>query len=295
MTTHTTFVVGFDGSEAAQDALRLGELLADVFDGALVVAVVHPFDRLMPHGGVTPVPPYDFEAASREQAHRVADQARALCRSTDIAEVRVIGAAVAADALASLGEELDAAAVVVGSSEHAAIGRIAPGSVAEALLSGAPCPVAVAPAGFAARAQRHLCRVGVAYDGSEESAHALGAAERLAAPVHARLSVVGVADAPDDDVSTAVRHAVAAAPAMLAAHADVRTGDPADALAEASSDLDLLVCGSRRRGPLRRVVLGSVTAKLIRSARCPVLVIPRGTAGPLRDTPAGAVGASGRS
>lgn len=46
-------------------------------------------------------------------------------------------------------------------------------------------------------------------------------------------------------------------------------------LADAAADADLLVVGSRGYGPLRRVLLGSTSAGLVRSARCPVLVYPR--------------------
>ena len=68
---------------------------------------------------------------------------------------------------------------------------------------------------------------------------------------------------------------------MLAASADVRSGEAWEELRDAGRELDLLVCGSRRYGLLRRVLLGSVTARLIRDAECPVLVIPRGAGGPL--------------
>jgi nucleotide-binding universal stress UspA family protein len=52
-------------------------------------------------------------------------------------------------------------------------------------------------------------------------------------------------------------------------------GDPADELATQASDLDLLVIGSRGYGPLRSVLLGGVSAKVMRSAPCPVFVVPR--------------------
>jgi nucleotide-binding universal stress UspA family protein len=42
-------------------------------------------------------------------------------------------------------------------------------------------------------------------------------------------------------------------------------------------DADLLVCGSRGCGPLRRVLLGGVSSRLLRRAACPLMVIPRGT------------------
>jgi nucleotide-binding universal stress UspA family protein len=38
----------------------------------------------------------------------------------------------------------------------------------------------------------------------------------------------------------------------------------------------LLVCGSRGHGPLTGVILGSVSSGVLRKARCPVLVVPRG-------------------
>jgi nucleotide-binding universal stress UspA family protein len=40
--------------------------------------------------------------------------------------------------------------------------------------------------------------------------------------------------------------------------------------------VDLLVCGSRGYGPVRRVLLGTVSAALVRQASLPVLVVPRG-------------------
>ena len=43
-----------------------------------------------------------------------------------------------------------------------------------------------------------------------------------------------------------------------------------------SHALDLLVVGSRGYGPLKRLTMGSTSAKLVRSAQCPVIVVPRG-------------------
>jgi hypothetical protein len=45
------------------------------------------------------------------------------------------------------------------------------------------------------------------------------------------------------------------------------------------------VCGSRGYGPLRAVLLGGVTHELVRPARCPVLIVPRGTDQALADIP----------
>jgi len=57
---------------------------------------------------------------------------------------------------------------------------------------------------------------------------------------------------------------------------DLPSGDPARELADAAHDLDLLVTGSRGYGPVRRLMLGSTSTKLVHEAPCPVLVLTRG-------------------
>jgi hypothetical protein len=52
-------------------------------------------------------------------------------------------------------------------------------------------------------------------------------------------------------------------------------GDAAAELSKATVHLDLLVLGSRGYGPLGAVLLGSVSNTLVRTARCPVVVVPR--------------------
>ena len=123
-------------------------------------------------------------------------------------------------------------------------------------------------------------RVGVAYDESEEATRALIAAEGLAARLHAKLTVVSVAGSSEqrEALQTRLERIVNEAPAMLAARADVRSGEAWEELREAGRELDLLVCGSRSYGPLRRVLLGSVTARLIRDAECPFSSSPAGPA-----------------
>jgi nucleotide-binding universal stress UspA family protein len=82
------------------------------------------------------------------------------------------------------------------------------------------------------------------------------------------------------------REAIEAATPMLertaAAASDVSTeikvvfGDPANALIAAAHDADaeLMVVGSRGRGPIASMMLGSVSAQLAAVAPCPVVVVP---------------------
>jgi nucleotide-binding universal stress UspA family protein len=75
-------------------------------------------------------------------------------------------------------------------------------------------------------------------------------------------------------------HAIAKAletlPRELRASGQVLSGRAAKLLvSKAEEGVDLLVTGSRGYGPSRRVLLGSVSSKLARSAPCPLLVVPR--------------------
>lgn len=53
-------------------------------------------------------------------------------------------------------------------------------------------------------------------------------------------------------------------------------GEPASVLIERSEEFDILMLGSRAYGPLRHVLMGSVSARVMREAHCPVVVVPRG-------------------
>jgi nucleotide-binding universal stress UspA family protein len=85
-------------------------------------------------------------------------------------------------------------------------------------------------------------------------------------------------DALRQEVEQHVRDSLAEAAATLPAGTEtvLRSGDAAQALIERTEQLDLLVTGSRGYGPLRSVLVGGVSGKLIRDAHCPVIVVPRG-------------------
>ena len=55
-------------------------------------------------------------------------------------------------------------------------------------------------------------------------------------------------------------------------------GDPAESILEAAAAerVDVIVLGSHGRGPLGRLILGSVSEDVVRRARVPVIVVPRG-------------------
>jgi nucleotide-binding universal stress UspA family protein len=122
-----------------------------------------------------------------------------------------------AEVLRELAENGEADLIVLGSTHRAALGAVAPGSVAEHLLKGARCRLVIAPKGYArARALlaaelageevddvpekallpnlREEARVlAVGFDGGAESRAALAEAAVLAERFRAALRVIGVA------------------------------------------------------------------------------------------------------
>lgn len=59
----------------------------------------------------------------------------------------------------------------------------------------------------------------------------------------------------------------------LDVHSELVTGDPRQVLIDASTDAASIVLGSRGRGPVASLLLGSVSVGVVRLARCPVVVL----------------------
>jgi nucleotide-binding universal stress UspA family protein len=89
--------------------------------------------------------------------------------------------------LHELAEDEGADLLVVGSSRRGLLGRVMLGDDTRAALNGAPCAVAPAPAGYAQQ-PRAIERVGVGYNCSPESEHALGVGRKLARQFSASLA-----------------------------------------------------------------------------------------------------------
>jgi nucleotide-binding universal stress UspA family protein len=152
-------------------------------------------------------------------------------------------------------------------------------------LNGAPCAIAIAPANYS-REPVAVREIGVGYNGTPESEHALELARRLAAGTGARLSAFEAVSLStsrfearlfrlSDAIDTLVKEARERLTALAGVEAHAAYGDAAEELALYSASLDLLVVGSRGYGPLGRLMHGSTSRKLTRMARCPLLVLPR--------------------
>ena len=263
-------IVGCDEGPGATDALRFASVVARATRADLILANVH-------HG-------HDAEAR-----RLLAAVERTVPYGTR-AEMRAIEGRSPAHGLHALAESERADLIVVGPPSHNKRGQ-------SPFVTGAHCPVAIAPTGFADDPDPGLRVIGVAFDASPESEHALAMAADLALASRAALKLIGVAEppprptvgmaamyVPDPEVDYRgllqgeLEAAADELPISLRAQVVLADGDVAAQLVKRAAPLSLLVMGSRGYGPFRRALLGSVSAHVLRSAQCPVVVVPRGAA-----------------
>jgi nucleotide-binding universal stress UspA family protein len=234
-------------------------------------------------------------ADRHRQAETVLDAARELLDGVDGVEYRVVASSSAAHGLHDLADGLDASLIAVGSSHAGREPRLFAGSTADRLLSGSGTPVGIAPPGLRNRDPGAKNRFGVAYIDTPDGQAALALAATFAARVGASLTLYSVlvdearavlpvigrdaehafAESARDSFQRALDEAVGRLPGGVAATGRLLTGDVIELLADIE-DVDVLFCGSRGYGPARRILLGGVSSRLVRQARSPVVVVPRG-------------------
>ena len=274
-------IVGFDESPESIDALAFARDMAEP-EAAITLAQIHDPGLTGARAAL-----YDQEIEARLES--MSASARPVLGGRRFDPVAVGGSP--ARQLNRLAHERGADLVVVGSTHRGPIGRVFVGSVADRLLNGSPCPVAVAPRGYAARMGKSLDRaVVVGYDGTEEAQRALETGKRVARALGAKLRLVAglraLEPAPGrgpyvpivkSHFLAALERAESECGRELAVETALVDGVPEEVLLRESEDARLLVVGSRGYGPVSRVLLGSVSSALVHDGACPVIVVPRGS------------------
>jgi nucleotide-binding universal stress UspA family protein len=189
----------------------------------------------------------------------------------------------------------DAELIVLGSAREGMADHLHI-SLMERMVHGAPCAVAVAPPHYAEGSPGRFLRVGVGFSTAEEGIAALHLARQLAARAGGGLEVIAGAGLepalagyafsspalPEverqiyEETKATLERATEDLGDEVPVTRETIKGDPAGVLIERTGELDILMLGSRAYGPLRHVLMGSVSARVIREAHCPVLVVPRG-------------------
>jgi nucleotide-binding universal stress UspA family protein len=157
-------------------------------------------------------------------------------------------------------------------------------TTAERLLDGAPCAVAVVPAdaggGGPAGTEPGVAfaAIGVGLVQTPEAEAAARDAELLARRAGARLRVLCAVRPGNAERHWRVEEfagAVLPAEPGVPVDVDVDDREPRDLLVAVSSEVDVLVCGSRCYGPHPATLRGGVTRHVTTQAACPVIVTAR--------------------
>ena len=303
-----TVVVGVDGSPGSRDALGYA-LTAAAHRGAVLELVASYAGELSWISGA-PVAFGDLAEIREDTEKRVLDLLHEVAGQLGIpldggagsVRTRVVAALYPA-AVELTQRSGDAALLVVGSRGRGVVRSALLGSVALHCVTHARCPVVVVhPSPERAEGAG---RVVVGVDGSDAARAALSAAVEEAARTAAVVEVVAsyvladhwtdlhsvlipTADQVRAEVRGAaevvVREVLAERPAgdpVPDVRLEVVEGAAQDVLVDAAAGADLLVVGSRGRGPVRGILLGSVALHCAMHAPCPVVVVrPTGTRTP---------------
>ena len=284
-------VIGCDGSSESRDALSFGARIA--VGARAHLTLVAAFPHLRSHAGSEA-----FELALGRKSDPIFADARAevgpIAGGVPVHEVSV-GDGSPAALLSRVADGESADLIVLGSSHRGPLTRALLGGTADRLIRTTPCPVAIVPRGYADRHSKGLRLVGAAYDGTAGAERAVRQATAIVRAFSGGVRVIAVVEqigpadvayagqteaGPDARFSQgllerASDELLASLPEDVDADKVILSGDPVEALTGAGSRLlDALVVGSHADGPVLRVLLGSVSTQVSRTAACPVIVVP---------------------
>ena len=187
------------------------------------------------------------------------------------------------ETLLDIAGDEDAELIVVGSRGRGALRSALLGSVSRRLTAQAPCPVVIVtpgaveyrasrPDGSDGRVPSLVCGI----DGSEPSLKAARLAADLADRLGDRLLLLHAHDARRRNWVSGLADADWPASDGTKPTRLIEPGPPAYALESVAGreGARLIVVGARAMGPLRSALVGSVSAQLIGTAGCPVVIVP---------------------
>ena len=290
-TARRSIVVATDGTSQSDGAVRVGRALAqrDGFSADLL-SVVEPMPAFPTDAVVMP---------DIQQLNTIAREGRAetLLRQRDRTHPGIrdwpfdIEMGPRVETIVSRAERADAALILVGIGAHGVGARLMQRETAVRVMRAARCPVLALPSD--AWGVPHSAIVAVDFTPSSDHA-ALTALSLLGhrgtlylAHVLPRVVIPQGDPRPFDQVTgadstlarlQALQRRLAPPPGVRVEHVMLQ-GDPAHELVAFASQnaVDLIAAGTHGKSALERLVLGSVSTSLIRTAPCWVLVAPPST------------------
>jgi nucleotide-binding universal stress UspA family protein len=259
-----------DGSDEGQNAVAVALELARACDSQVIaVQVLHVVPEFQ---AVAP----DLRATLGEEVRGNMAVIKAAADKMGVALKTVTpeGQAPHAAIVATAGE-IRPDLIIMGRCGKTGLARILMGNVTARVIGNSPINVLVVPRGAALAFQRIL----VASDGSPYSQAAWELALAMAKQANSRL--IGVAVAPEEgdiiEAQAIIRRLLTAA---SLAGVPMKGVNPQGVAADAGivqqaikNEVDLIVVGSYGRTGLKKILMGSVTERVIGDSPCPILVV----------------------
>jgi nucleotide-binding universal stress UspA family protein len=277
-------IVATDGREQSDAAMVVGRLLSGGADALRVITVLKALPMVSPEA--------TLPISSDVQAARRAEQRRAVVEQTN----RIWGEPAVdvelaegepATTIARIAHESNATMIVSGIGRHQVMDRLFGDETALRLVRLSSVPVFTVAGGLMGAPHRIV----IAADFSETSLRAARLALEVAAP---RATVYLAHVAPRDKVlhdwglsykedagdALAKRREQLRVPTGMTVQRVLLQGDPAtELLAFATSvNADLIATGSHGYGFVARMLIGSVTTRILRCSTCSVLCVPHAAA-----------------
>lgn len=286
-----------DLTEGARRAFPQAAFLADWHDAELHILNVtgrHRHDYGETKGGF-PVPLDTLTEWLRRPAQSVKGADWTDLSSLPIEQTQV-GSASPAECIVAYADEQDIDLVVMGTHGRRGVDRMLYGSVTEKVVRQGPCPVFTVRTDADVAPAQAVRRVLVPVDFSEASDAAIQHAKEIAQTYGAEIDLLHVVEEPfyppayGPDVSRfPTQDVVKRVEAQLAEMArekigyehvmvSATTGTPSNAILEYmdENDVDLVVMATHGRTGLDRVLLGSVTERVLRQSPTPIFVVKPG-------------------
>ena len=265
-------LVCIDGSEnsraALDQALSLAKECGSLVYLLQVVAIIPEFEATAP----------DLMVLVAEEASKQLAVVKAEAAGAGVTvETKISRAVSVTGAIFQEAEEIKPDLIIMGRYGRTGLERLLVGSVTARVIGHSPYNILVVPMGATIAFDRIL----VASDGSPYSQAAFQEALALARGGESKLFGVSVATE-EGEIPRAeeIIHQMLAAAnkAGLPFQALMPQGQPADdgiVQAAIKHEVDLIVMGSHGRTGLKRLLIGSVTERVIGQSPCPVLVVKR--------------------
>jgi nucleotide-binding universal stress UspA family protein len=262
-------MVATDGSKYSESAIREAISLAKICSSNLIaVSVVKTnleFDSVLPQ----------FVEKAEQEAMKHLESVKARAAKEGINCITIVSLSEEPyEDIVRHASKNNVDMIIMGTHGKTDIKRLMMGSVTALVIGHAPCNVLVLPL----NAKIECKSVLIATDGSRYSEAAASEALGIAKRCGSSLIVISVA-ASDEEIVSAKNNvnkvAEAAEKEDLKTTSVVTKGKPYEAIIETSKQkkADLIIVGSHGRTGLARLLMGSVTERVIGHAGAPVLVV----------------------